>query len=78
MSPPLPESAVHLLAADGFVGRGAGGTDVALCGALVPASCLPPCCPPDCDCDLYCPECVREVACWHAEAGADRASEGAR
>ena len=68
MSAPLPESAVHLLVAAGFVGRGIGGTDVAICGALVPASCLPSCCPADCDCALYCPECVRVIACWHAEA----------
>jgi hypothetical protein len=80
MSAPLPESAVHPLAADGFVGRGIGGTDVALCGALVPASSLPPsCCPPDCDCALYCPECVRVVACWHTDAGqAARAVRGPR
>ncbi|MGH3815981.1 MAG: hypothetical protein ACRDUV_26625 [Pseudonocardiaceae bacterium] len=64
MSAPLPECAVHLLAADGL-----GGTPVAVCGALVPASCLPPLsCPPECDCALYCPECVRVITCWHAEA----------
>jgi hypothetical protein len=70
VSAPLPVSAVHLLVADDSLAGGIGGTDVALCGALVPASSLPPsCCPPECDCALYCPECVRVAACWHAEAG---------
>ena len=70
MNVPLRDGTVHLLTADDWLAGGIGGTYLALCGALVPASRLPPsCCPPDCDCALYCPECVRVVACWHAEAG---------
>lgn len=64
MSAPLSQDAVHLLAADGI-----SPTHVALCGALVPASRLPPSsCPPDCACALYCPQCVQVITCWHAEA----------
>ncbi|MGH3873050.1 MAG: hypothetical protein ACRDSR_16350 [Pseudonocardiaceae bacterium] len=62
MTAPLPENAVHLLAADGFAG-----TQTALCGAPVPTSCLPPCCPPDCDCSLYCSDCVHVITSWHTE-----------
>ena len=67
MSPPLRDGAVHLLMADEAL---VGGTCLALCGALVPESHLPPSsCPPDCDCSLFCPECVRVVAKCNAKAG---------
>jgi hypothetical protein len=43
---------------------------LALCGALLPASELPPStCPDDCEFDvLYCSECMRTAAQWTAEA----------
>lgn len=77
MSAPHPWGDLHLLVADDALTEGIGGTYLAVCGALVPASRLPPSsCPEDCDCDvLYCTECVRAVAQWNTEAGrADRAS----
>ena len=59
MSAPPRDGTVHLLMADDVL---TGRTYLALCGALVPASHLPPSsCPPDCDCALFCPECVRVV-----------------
>ncbi|HSZ30196.1 MAG TPA: hypothetical protein VK784_10635, partial [Pseudonocardiaceae bacterium] len=74
------EGAVHLLMADDVLAGKIGGTYLALCGALVPASHLPPSsCPPDCDCALFCPECVRVVTECTTETGqADRASGVAR
>jgi hypothetical protein len=64
VSAPHPWGDLHLLVADDALVGEIGGTYLAVCGELVPASTLPPSsCPEDCDCDvLYCPECVRAVA----------------
>jgi hypothetical protein len=70
VSAPLRDGAAHLLMADEALVGGIGATYLALRGALVPESHLPPSsCPPDCDCSLFCPECVRVVAERNAETG---------
>lgn len=79
MSAPPPADALHLLVTDDALDEiRLGGTYIAVCGALVPVSELPPWeCPEGCECDLpgYCPECVREAAeesCQVDGAGAAR------
>lgn len=67
----LPASPVHLLTADDVLAEGTQcGTYLALCGALVPASCLPSSlCPPGCECDcaLYCLRCIHHVVQYALE-----------
>lgn len=67
----LPEGVFHLLTADTDVASTEGGY-VAVCGAVMVASGLPPSCYPEVEPGRdprYCPECVREAARWSAEAG---------
>lgn len=60
-----PSGFSHLLVVDDLVVEGhLRGTYLAVCGAPVPASSLPPSsCPEGCECDcyLYCPRCVRRA-----------------
>ncbi|MGH4014623.1 MAG: hypothetical protein ACRDSL_12005 [Pseudonocardiaceae bacterium] len=77
MSTPHP-GPVHVLAADDSLDEMRRyGTYMAFCGALVPASGLPPSlCPEGCDCAVFCPQCVHRLA-EYAAAFAERAG-GAR
>lgn len=82
MSAPHPWGVLHLLVADdALTERHVYRRYLALCGALLPTSELPPStCPQDCEFDvLYCTECVRAAAQWTAEAQrAEHESEALR
>ena len=79
---PHPWGVLHLLVADDALTEGhVYRCYLALCGALLPTSELPPsACPDDCEFDvLYCSERVRAAARWTAEAQrAERASGALR
>lgn len=67
----LPEGVFHLLTAYDDVASAYGGY-VAVCGAVMSVSGLPPTCYFEVMADhnpRYCPECVREACRWSAEVG---------